>query len=249
MVPPDASNTKAPEARTVSIPDEKINCLPGCFITLEGGEGAGKTTQLSTITAFLQQRGIRFISTREPGGTRVSEAIRAVLLATDLPAMHADTELMLMFAARNEHLQQLIIPALQRGEWVICDRFTDASYAYQGYGRGLSLPRIAELEQWVQGSLRPDFTLLFDIDVQLSRQRAARRNRVDVANVDRFEQETCDFHEKIRAAYLQRAAQEPQRFIRIDASQTQAAVGTAVQQALSQILTQRAAQHAVRTIQ
>lgn len=212
--------------------------LPGCFITLEGGEAAGKTTQLNTVTEFLQAQNISFVRTREPGGTTVSEAIRGVLLDTSLPDMHPDTELMLMFAARNEHLQQLIIPALQRGDWVVCDRFTDASYAYQGYGRGLSLSRIAELEHWVQGTLRPDFTLLFDIDVQLSRQRAASRNQLDSANIDRFEQEESAFHQRIRSGYLRRAAEEPERFIRIDAGNTQETVAVDVTQAL-QLIRQR----------
>ncbi len=216
--------------------------LSGCFITLEGGEGAGKTTHLSTITGFLQAQDINFISTREPGGTTVSEAIRGVLLDTNLPAMHSDTELMLVFAARNEHLQKLIIPALQRGDWVICDRFTDASYAYQGYGRGLPLQRIAELENWVQGALRPDYTLLFDIDVQLSRARAASRNSLDADNIDRFEQEAIDFHERIRACYLQRAEAESQRFIRIDAGNTLEEVGADVIQALENIMVQRGSQ-------
>ena len=236
MASPDSSTIGSVQLAQEDMP------YPGCFITLEGGEGAGKTTQASTITDFLQTKGINFIRTREPGGTTVSEAIRGVLLDTELPDMHADTELLLVFAARNEHLQQLIIPALKRGDWVICDRFTDASYAYQGYGRGLSLARIAELERWVQGGLKPDFTLLFDIDVQLSRQRAASRNQIDVKNIDRFEQESIDFHEKIRAGYLQRAETEPERFVRINAGQTLEAVGDDVIKALEHICTQRSAE-------
>lgn len=233
-----------PGTQPASVPTgERAAHLPGCFITLEGGEGAGKTTHLNTITDFLRTRGFNVVSTREPGGTTVSEAIRGVLLDTALPDMHPDTELMLMFAARNEHLQQLIIPALQRGDWVVCDRFTDASYAYQGYGRGLSLARITELENWVQGSLRPDFTLLFDIDVQLSRQRAANRNQTDTSNIDRFEQEEVDFHEKIRAGYLQRAKVEPQRFVHIDAGQTLETVRADVVQALENIVAQHSPQH------
>lgn len=223
----------------MALPEAGESQLPGCFITLEGGEGAGKSTHLHTITEFLQAHEIDFIATREPGGTVVSESIRAILLDAELPAMHADTELMLMFAARNEHLQQVIIPALQRGTWVICDRFTDASYAYQGYGRGLPLQRIAALEEWVQGALRPDFTLLFDIDVTASRQRAAKRNTAGLQQVDRFEQEQIDFHEKIRNGYLERAAQYPERFIRLKAGQTLDAVRSDVEQALKHILAGR----------
>lgn len=205
---------------------------PGKFISLEGGEGAGKTTSRAYISAFLRQQGITVLETREPGGTEVSEAIRQLLLNTHLPAMHVDTELLLMFAARNEHLQRKIIPALQAGVWVICDRFTDATYAYQGDGRGLSQQRIAALETWVQGSLRPDYTLLFDLEVSIGMQRVKSRAQQLGSQVDRFEQENLAFFERIRAGYLKRAQQYPDQYRVIDAEQDLAQV----QQQLAGIL-------------
>lgn len=206
--------------------------VQGLFITLEGGEGAGKTTSRAYISEFLRQQGIEVLETREPGGTEVSEAIRHVLLDSSLPSMHPDTELLLMFAARHEHLQTKIIPALQAGTWVICDRFTDATYAYQGYGRGLDQQRIAALETWVQGSLRPDYTLLFDIDVPTGMQRVRARSQQLAVSADRFEQEKVDFFERIRAGYLERAQQYPQRYKLINAS----ASLEQVQQQLAEIL-------------
>lgn len=191
----------------------------GKFITLEGGEGAGKSTNAQWLLEYLQQQGQEAILTREPGGTEVAEAIREVLLSSNLPAMHADTELLLMFSARNEHLQNKILPALQAGKWVICDRFTDATYAYQGYGRSVSLERIAALETWVQGGLRPDHVLLFDIDVEIGMQRVLQRG-----GTDRFEQEHADFFELIRQGYLMRAQAAPQQYAIIDAAQPLEAV-------------------------
>lgn len=191
----------------------------GKFITLEGGEGAGKSTNAQWLLEYLQQQGQEAILTREPGGTEVAEAIREVLLSSDLPAMHADTELLLMFSARNEHLQKKILPALQAGKWVICDRFTDATYAYQGYGRSVSLERIAALETWVQGGLRPDHVLLFDIDVEIGMQRVLQRG-----GTDRFEQEHADFFERIRQGYLTRAQAAPQQYAIIDAARPLEAV-------------------------
>ncbi|WP_298609346.1 dTMP kinase [uncultured Thiothrix sp.] len=190
----------------------------GLFITLEGGEGAGKTTSRTYISEFLKQRGITVLETREPGGTEVSEAIRHVLLDSALPAMHADTELLLMFAARNEHLQKKILPALAVGHWVICDRFTDATYAYQGYGRGLDHARIAVLETWAQGDLRPDYTLLFDIDVQTGMQRVRARSEQLALNTDRFEQEKSEFFDRIRTGYLERAKFYPDQYRIIEAA-------------------------------
>lgn len=190
----------------------------GRFITLEGGEGAGKTTHVQSVASYLQQQGVDVITTREPGGTKVSEAIRAVLLNPDLPDMHADTELLLMFAARSEHLRRKIIPALEQGQWVVCDRFTDATYAYQGYGRGLSLERIAELERWVQGDLRPDYTLLFDLDVETGMQRVRKRSMDHTVVIDRFEREHTEFFNKIREGYLMRAAEFAGRFHILDAA-------------------------------
>lgn len=203
----------------------------GVFITLEGGEGAGKSTNVPWIADYLRSKGKTVLVTREPGGTEVGEAIREVLLSPALPGMNADTELLLMFAARNEHLQSKILPALEQGVWVICDRFTDATYAYQGYGRNIPLPRIAALENWVQGDLRPDYVILFDLDVATGMSRAQARGRAD-----RFEQEHADFFERIRAGYLQRAAQSPQRYPIIQAAQTRGNVKEQLQQVLERIL-------------
>lgn len=210
--------------------------VKGLFITLEGGEGAGKTTSRAYISEFLKQQGIKVLETREPGGTEVSEAIRHILLDNTLPSMHPDTELLLMFAARNEHLQTKIIPALQTGTWVICDRFTDATYAYQGYGRGLDQQRIAALETWVQGSLRPDYTLLFDIDVPTGMQRVRARSAQLAIGKDRFEQEKVDFFERIRAGYLARANQYPQQYKVIDAAQAITQVQEQVTELLKKII-------------
>lgn len=191
----------------------------GLFITLEGGEGAGKSTNATWLADYLRSCGKTVLVTREPGGTEVGEAIRGVLLSPDLPAMNADTELLLMFAARNEHLHTKILPALEQGTWVICDRFTDATYAYQGYGRGIALSRIAELEQWVQGDIRPDYVILFDLDVTTGMARAQARGRAD-----RFEQEHTVFFERIREGYQQRAAQLPARYPMIRAGEALEAV-------------------------
>jgi len=185
----------------------------GKFITLEGGEGAGKSTNLAIIRDCLQQAGVDLIETREPGGTELSEAIRALLLDRQYTGMHEQTELLLMFAARAEHLQQKILPALARGQWVLCDRFTDASYAYQGGGRQMNKESITQLEQWVQGDVRPDYTLLLDVPVEIGMQRAMQRGEAD-----RFESEQQSFFERVRAAYLARAEQAPERFRIIDAS-------------------------------
>ena len=154
--------------------------------------------------------------TREPGGTQLGEAVRELLLSKDIPPMHPDTELLLMFAARAEHMQKVIEPALDNGQWVVCDRFTDATYAYQGGGRGISPDRIATLEGWVQGRLRPDLTVLLDLDVELGLSRARRRS-----TEDRFELETLSFFERVRRCYLSLAAQEPKRFRIVEASHAQ----------------------------
>ncbi len=185
----------------------------GYFITLEGGEGAGKTTQLPFIADYLEQSGHLIKQTREPGGTLVSEAIRAVLLDTTLPAMDDETELLLMFAARSEHIKRTIQPALEQGKTVLCDRFTDASYAYQGGGRGLDVQRIKALEDWVQGLLRPDLTLIFDIDVALGFDRVRKRGAQD-----RIEQQGLDFFQRVRCSYLERARAYPERYAIIDAA-------------------------------
>ncbi|PKQ40046.1 dTMP kinase [Pseudomonas sp. YY-1] len=189
--------------------------MTGLFITLEGPEGAGKSTNREYLAERLRERGIDVLLTREPGGTPLAERIRELLLDPSDEPMAADTELLLVFAARAQHLQQVIRPALAKGSVVLCDRFTDATYAYQGGGRGLSIERIAQLEQFVQGELRPDLTLIFDLPVEVGLARAAARGRLD-----RFEQEGRGFFEAVRQAYLQRAAQSPQRYRVLDAGQT-----------------------------
>ncbi|WP_201258768.1 dTMP kinase [Candidatus Thiodiazotropha endoloripes] len=187
--------------------------MKGRFITVEGGEGAGKSSNLDYIRNLLSSAGKQVVFTREPGGTPLGEAIRDLLLGHQHTGMADDTELLLMFAARAEHLQQKIKPALQQGQWVLCDRFTDASYAYQGAGRGLASDRIASLEQFVQGELRPDLTLLLDLPVEQGLARAGQRSEPD-----RFEKQEMSFFEKVRAGYLEIASREPHRVKIIDAS-------------------------------
>lgn len=184
----------------------------GMFITLEGGEGAGKTTSIAFVRAFLEQAGKKVLVTREPGGTPLGEKIRGLLLE-GREAMHADTELLLMFAARAEHLARVVQPALAAGSVVVCDRFTDATFAYQGGGRGVPATRIAALEEWVQQGLRPDLTLLLDIPVDQGLMRAGQRSAPD-----RFEREAGEFFERVRQSYLAIAAREPRRVKVIDAS-------------------------------
>ncbi|MFE1815094.1 dTMP kinase [Metapseudomonas otitidis] len=187
--------------------------MNGLFITLEGPEGAGKSTNRDFIASRLRERGVEVLLTREPGGTPLAERIRELLLAPGDESMAVDTELLLMFAARAQHLDRVIRPALEAGQVVLCDRFTDATYAYQGGGRGVSMARIAELERFVQGSLRPDLTLVFDLPVEVGLQRAAARGRLD-----RFEQENRSFFDAVRQTYLERAAQAPERYRVIDAA-------------------------------
>jgi dTMP kinase len=182
------------------------------FITFEGVDGAGKSTHLAWFADTLRQRGMDVLVTREPGGTPLGERLRDILLSQP---MHAETEALLMFAARLEHIEQVIKPALQRGTWVVSDRFSDASFAYQGGGRGVSLDKLEQLERWVHARFQPDLTLLFDIPVEVARQRLS-----NIATLDRFEQEQSDFFEKVRQAYLERCKKHPQRFVLINASQT-----------------------------
>jgi len=186
----------------------------GKFITLEGSEGAGKSTAMEAVQAWAQQNGVDFIVTREPGGTPLAEKIRDLLLDKNHTSMSDDTELLLMFAARAQHIHELIQPAIADGQWVLCDRFTDATYAYQGGGRGIANERIAQLEQWVQGDLRPDLTLLLDLPVEQGLARAGQRG-----DLDRFEQEQTAFFERVRLAYLERARQFSHQYRIIDASQ------------------------------
>ena len=187
--------------------------MTGLFITLEGPEGAGKSTNREYLAARLRAEGIDLLLTREPGGTPLAERIRDLLLAPSDESMHADTELLLVFAARAQHLAQVIRPALARGAIVLCDRFTDATYAYQGGGRGLSHERIATLEDFVQGQLRPDLTLVFDLPVEIGLARASARGQLD-----RFEQEGRAFFEAVRDTYLNRAKAAPGRYRLVDAA-------------------------------
>ena len=187
--------------------------MTGLFITLEGPEGAGKSTNREYLAECLRSEGIDVVLTREPGGTPLAERIREILLAPSEEAMDADAELLLVFAARAQHLAGVIRPALARGAVVLCDRFTDATYAYQGGGRGLSVERIAALEQFVQGDLRPDLTLVFDLPVEIGLARATARGRLD-----RFEREGRVFFEAVRAAYLDRSASSPERYRLVDAA-------------------------------
>ncbi|MCC6916397.1 dTMP kinase [Nitrosomonas sp.] len=194
----------------------------GKLITFEGIDGAGKSTHLAWLASFLRDKGLEVIVTREPGGTALGEQLRQLLL-DHRQAMHAETEALLMFAARREHLDKVILPALERGAWVVSDRFTDASFAYQGGGRGVPLARLEILEQWVQGNFSPDLTLYFDVPVTISRQRLQ-----SVRTADRFEQEPDPFFERVRQAYLQRASQFPERIRVVDSSLPLAEVKTAV---------------------
>ncbi len=186
----------------------------GRFITVEGIEGVGKSTNLRFVKEYLEQQDLDVVMTREPGGTTLGESLRSLLLDPHHKDMAVDTELLLMFAARAEHIAALIRPALTRGSYVVCDRFTDATYAYQGAGRGVPEERITLLEDWVQGGLRPDLTLLLDLPVTVGRERVAGR----LGSADRFEQEEADFFQRVRDCYLARAAHEPGRFRIIDAT-------------------------------
>jgi len=183
------------------------------FITLEGPEGAGKSTNREFLAERLREQGIDVVLTREPGGTPLAERIRELLLAPSDEPMNADTELLLVFAARAQHLAEVIRPALARGAVVLCDRFTDATYAYQGGGRGLSHDRIATLETFVQGDLRPDLTLVFDLPVEVGLARATARGRLD-----RFEQEGRTFFDAVRSTYLKRAEAAPERYRLVNAA-------------------------------
>jgi len=199
--------------------------LRGKFITFEGIDGAGKSSHLAAAAALVRDQGRRVLTTREPGGTALGEKLRDLLLRE---AMHRETEALLMFAARREHLEQVIEPALERGDWVLCDRFSDATFAYQSGGRGLDREKFAQLEQWVHGHVQPDLTLLFDLPWTVAGLRIAAQARAR----DRFEQERADFHERVRLAYLERAATAPQRFAVIDADQARDVIQKWVEQTI-----------------
>ena len=187
--------------------------MRGWFITFEGGEGAGKSTMIDRVAAWLEARGHTVVRTREPGGTALAENLREILLDKHNDSLSSLTELLLMFASRAQHLAELIRPALERGETVVCDRFTDATWAYQGGGRQMPPDQIAALESLVHGDLQPDLTLLLDLPVAVGMKRAALRSECD-----RFESEAHSFFDRVRSAYLQRAARESERFAIVDAS-------------------------------
>jgi len=193
--------------------------MRGKFLTIEGTEGVGKSTNIDFIRRQLLARGITLTLSREPGGTPLAEDIRGLLLANRDEIVDETAELLLVFAARAQHIQTVIEPALARGEWVLCDRFTDATYAYQGGGRGIDLEKIESLEQFVQGDLRPDLTVILDINVEVGLERARQRGELD-----RFEIESIQFFERVRAAYLARAEEYPHRYAVVDAGQTLAKV-------------------------
>ncbi|MGY4878146.1 dTMP kinase [Vreelandella aquamarina] len=206
----------------------------GRFITLEGGEGVGKSTNLNWVVSWLRQQGVPVISTREPGGTPRAEAMRGLLLdPTPDEPLSTDAELLLMFAARAQHLNEKILPALAQGTWVVCDRFTDATYAYQGGGRGIAAERIATLEHFVQHGLQPDLTLLLDMPAEAGSQRVTSRLSQSGGERDRFEREQQSFFNAVRQAYLERAQQAPERFAVIDAAHPLDAVQTAIADVLA----------------
>lgn len=202
--------------------------MRGKFITLEGMDGAGKSTHIPFILSLLEQAGYQVLSTREPGGTALGEKLREILLHD---AMQVDTETLLMFAARAEHLQTMILPALSEGKWVLSDRFTDATFAYQSGAKGLAAEKVLQLESWVQGQLQPDLTLLFDVPVEISVARLTQAR-----TPDKFERESADFFSRIRNAYLSRANQQPQRIVVIDSNQTMQQVEQQIIQALQSVL-------------
>lgn len=205
--------------------------MRGKFITIEGTEGVGKTTNIQFIEAWMKSNNLAYATTREPGGTPLAEQIRELLLAPREESVCSTAELLLMFAARAQHLNQLIEPMLAEGAWVLCDRFTDATYAYQGAGREMRDDLISELEMLVQGSLRPDLTLILDIPVEVGLQRAGERS-----TPDRFELERVEFFQRVRNRYLQIASDNPQRCVVIDASRPLDAVQQQIETALTNFM-------------
>jgi dTMP kinase len=202
--------------------------VKGKFITFEGIDGAGKSSHVEWLAAFLRDQGKTVHVTREPGGTELGEKLRTLLLNDP---MHLETETLLMFAARREHLARLIEPALARGEWVVCDRFSDATYAYQGGGRGLDKAKFLVLEHWVHEHVQPDLTLLFDLPLDVARERIVLASRV----LDKFEQERADFHERVRQAYLERAHANPSRVRVVNANQTREEIRKSLEVIVSSI--------------
>lgn len=203
----------------------------GKFLTIEGTEGVGKSTNLAFVRTWLEARGIDVVVTREPGGTPLAEEIRGLLLSKRDESFDETAELLMVFAARAQHLARVVKPALARGAWVLSDRFTDATYAYQGGGRGLNKKTIEQLEELVQGELRPDLTLILDIDVEVGLNRARQRGELD-----RFESEAIVFFERVRAAYRQRAESSPGRYALVDAGKTLEEVQIEIDQVLTRLL-------------
>lgn len=203
----------------------------GKFITLEGTEGAGKTTAIEAIRQWAAENNVELVLTREPGGTPTSEKIRELLLDKNNAGILPDTELLLMFAGRAQHVNELILPAIEQGKWVVCDRFTDATYAYQGGGRNIDIQKIEQLENWVQGDFRPDLTLLLDLPVDMGLARASNRSEPD-----RFELEKASFFERVRKVYLHRAAQFPQQYRIIDATKSIEEVQAQVHKTLTRFI-------------
>ena len=206
----------------------------GAFITIEGIEGAGKSTCMQVVAEQIDAQGIALLQTREPGGTELGEDLRELLLGHRHTGMADDTELLLMFAARAEHIQRKILPALQAGHWVLCDRFTDATYAYQGAGRGIPVQRIEVLENWVQGALRPDLTIVMDLPVAQGLERAGKRSAPD-----RFESEALAFFERVRQGYLDIAQRDPQRVRVVDASRDLEQVSRSIRQLIGDFIQAR----------
>ncbi|NRR32339.1 dTMP kinase [Oxalobacteraceae bacterium] len=200
----------------------------GKFITFEGIDGAGKSTHIAFVSELIRARGVTLVSSREPGGTPLGEKLRELVLHEK---MHLETEALIMFASRREHIAQVIAPALERGQWVISDRFSDASFAYQGGGRGLALSKLDALEQWVHPELQPDLTFLFDVPLEVARARLDATR-----SLDKFEQEQADFFSATRAEYLRRAAQFPERFRVIDSARSIAAIQAELAQLLDALL-------------
>ena len=202
--------------------------MKGKFITFEGIDGAGKSSHVEWLAAWLRERGLIVHVTREPGGTELGEKLRTLVLNEP---MHLETETLLMFAARREHLARLIEPALARGEWVVCDRFSDATYAYQGGGRGLDRAKFLTLEHWVHEHVQPNLTLLFDLPLDVARERIALASRT----LDRFEQERADFHERVRQAYLERAHNNPTLMRLVDANQSREDIRKSLEQIVTTV--------------
>ncbi len=216
-------------------PSNTLNVLSGVFISVEGIEGVGKSTVIHFVRDYLRALGFEVLQSREPGGSVIAEQIRQLVLKVNEESMHVDTELLLMFASRAQHVQQVILPALQTGCWVVCDRFFDASYAYQGAGRGVASNRIAALHHWVLDQLKPDMTLLLDAPVEVAMKRMLKRKQMK----DRIEDEKRAFFERVRTEYLKRAQNEPERFFVIDANQSLLDVQSQVQTKLDHYLLTR----------